>query len=79
MTDWIKKNKSKYPNISIIRGLRNNFDLQAEINLLRVYQDLMPEISVIHIICDREVEHVSSTTIRELKSSGGDVKKYILS
>ncbi len=64
--------KDNYPNdnVSIVRGLRNSHDLQAEINLNRVYQDLDHEAQVVYFVCDREFEHVSSSMIRELSKFG---------
>jgi pantetheine-phosphate adenylyltransferase len=69
LTDFIKE-KFADNDVTLVRGLRNNFDLQAEINLARVYQDLMSDIKITYILCDREYEHISSSAIRELQTYG---------
>lgn len=77
LTDLIKE--LPFDNITLIRGLRNSIDLQHEINQFRYFQDLMPEIQVVSIFCDKEYEHISSSGIRALKYFGGEhVKKYLL-
>lgn len=77
LTDFIKG--LPYDNITVIRGLRNNVDLQYELNQYRYFQDLMPEIQLISIFCDKEYEHISSSGIRLLTQYGEDkVKKYLV-
>ena len=73
--DFIKS--LKYDNITIIRGLRNSFDLQFELNQYRWLQDLMPEIQIACLFSDKEVEHVSSSGIRTLQYFGKDVSNYL--
>jgi pantetheine-phosphate adenylyltransferase len=68
ITDLIKT--LPYENITLIRGLRNSIDLQHEINQYRYLQDLMPNIQVVSIFCDKEYEHISSSGIRALKTFG---------
>lgn len=66
-------------NITVIRGLRNSVDLQHEMNQYRFLQDLMPDIQLISIFCDKEYEHISSSAIRMLQKYGDDkVKNYLL-
>jgi len=78
LTNFIER--LPYENITIIRGLRNSIDLQHELNQYRYFQDLMPEIQVVSLFCDKEFEHISSSGIRALSSFGSDtVKKYLLS
>lgn len=67
---WITnymKTKS-YP-ITLIRGLRNGSDLNGEINFSRYLQDLMPEVQIVSIFTDADVEHISSSGIKELMTS----------
>lgn len=68
ITDLIKT--LPYENITLIRGLRNSIDLQHEINQYRYLQDLMSDIQVVSIFCDKEYEHISSSGIRVLKTFG---------
>ena len=53
-------------NVTLIRGLRNSVDLQFEMNQYRYFQDLMPNIQMVSIFCDKEFEHISSSGIRLL-------------
>lgn len=64
LTDYIwEKEKAGY-DVTIIRGLRNGFDLQYETNLLRALQDYKPDIKVLFFLCDKEFDHVSSSLYR---------------
>lgn len=77
LTDFIKT--LPYKNITVIRGLRNSVDLQYEMNQYRYLQDLMPNIQLVSIFCDKEFEHISSSGIRTLSVFGSDkVKDYLL-
>jgi pantetheine-phosphate adenylyltransferase len=77
LTDFIKT--LPYDNVTIIRGLRNSVDLQYELNQYRYFQDLMPEVQVVSLFCDKEFEHISSSGIRALSTFGSDiVQKYLL-
>lgn len=69
LTEYI--NSLGYP-VTVIRGLRNSTDLQSELNMFRFLQDLKPDINVISIFCDRHLEHISSSSVRQLKQFGAD-------
>jgi len=77
LTDYIKT--LPFDNITLIRGLRNSVDLQYEMNQYRYLQDLMPELQMVSIFCDKEYEHISSSGIRTLSQYGSDkVKDYLI-
>lgn len=79
LTDVIKKYKKEYDNITLIRGLRNSTDLQYEMTQYRFLQDLMPDIQVVSIFCDKEYEHISSSAIKMLYNFDKEsAKKYLL-
>jgi pantetheine-phosphate adenylyltransferase len=81
ITDVIKSLKGNAGDdnkVTLIRGLRNSHDLQAELNYYYVLQDLMPEIQVISILCDRNLQHISSSLIRSLKRYSDDTYKNYL-
>lgn len=66
-------------NVTLIRGLRNSVDLQFEMNQYRYFQDLMPNIQMVSIFCDKEFEHISSSGIRLLSQFGEDkIKNYLI-
>jgi len=64
LTDFIEK--FNY-DVTIVRGLRNSTDFQYEQNQYRYIQELMPDIKIINIFCDKEFEHISSSGIRTLE------------
>lgn len=76
LTDYLKS--LNYP-ATLIRGLRDANDLLYESTQISFLKDLMPEIKVIEIICDREFNHVSSSAIRNLRKFDEKiVEKYTL-
>lgn len=58
---------SQYADVTLIRGLRNGYDLNYEMNQLRFLQEDSPAIRVIYIPCDKEFEHISSSAIRGIQ------------
>lgn len=64
LVDYIN---SKSYNPTVIRGLRNTTDLQAELTQYRWLQSLKPDIKIVNIFCDAEYEHISSSAIRSVK------------
>lgn len=56
--------------VVVIRGLRNSTDFQYEQNQYRYIQELMPDIRIVNIFCDKEFEHISSSGIRTLEKFG---------
>lgn len=74
LTDFI--DKLDY-NTTLIRGLRNATDLQYEITQYRFLQEFKNDINIVSIFCDKEYEHISSSSIRMLKKYNKD-ESYIL-
>lgn len=64
LTDYVWEKEKEGYDVTVIRGLRNGFDLQYETNLLRALQDYKPDIKVLFFLCDKEFDHVSSTLYR---------------
>ena len=64
LTDFVKIIGEE---IVVIRGLRNSTDFQYEQNQYRYIQELMPNIKIVNIFCDKEFEHISSSGIRTLE------------
>ena len=52
---------------ALIRGLRNGNDLQYEMNQLYWNEDLGVIVPTAYFICDRNLSHVSSSALREIK------------
>lgn len=75
LTDFI----AGYPlPISVVRGVRDGTDLEAELRYSRFLDELRPETSVVWISCEAELQHLSSSAIRELESiSAGAGARYV--
>ena len=56
-----------YP-ATIVRGVRDGTDLEAELRYARFLNDLRPETNLIWISCQPELQHLSSSAIRELEA-----------
>lgn len=64
LTDFVS---SLGHDFTVIRGLRNSTDFNYEQNQYRYIQELMPDIKIVNIFCDKEFEHISSSGIRTLQ------------
>ncbi len=63
--------------ITLIRGLRNGDDLDYEVNQLRFMEEMKPEVKIIFLPCDKEFEHISSSSIKNLDRIDAEFsKKY---
>lgn len=66
LTDYAKSKESN-ADITVIRGLRNGDDLDYEVNQLRFMEEMKPDLKLIFINCDKQFEHISSSSIRNLE------------
>ena len=64
-------------DVTIVKGLRNGYDLNYESNQLRFMQDFHPDVNEIFIQCDKQFEHISSSALRGIKSFHGSISRYI--
>lgn len=77
LTDYASS-KEQDTDMTIIRGLRNGDDLDYEVNQLRFMEEMKPDIKLIFINCDKQFEHISSSSIRNLERiREGLGKKYL--
>lgn len=53
---------------AIVRGVRDGTDLEAELRFVRFLNELRPSTGVVWISCEAELQHLSSSAIRELES-----------
>jgi len=75
LTDLIETQEG---NITLIRGLRNGYDLDAENTLMAYMKDLLPSLQIIYLPCDNKYQHISSSAIRKLRKYGSDkIEKYL--
>ena len=60
-------------SFAIIRGLRVFSDFELEFRMAIANRRLAPDIEVVNLIADEKHLHISSSTLREIASLGGDV------
>jgi phosphopantetheine adenylyltransferase len=81
LSDYIKSVET-YAKVTLVRGLRNGYDLEYEANQLRFIEDMYDgNISVVFIPCSREHSYISSSSIRAINAvepSGKFSKRYLL-
>ena len=72
MVDLLEQ-ESQFSDVTLVRGLRNGYDLDYEMNQLCFMQKMRPNTHAIYIPCDKELEHVSSSSLNSLRQF--DVRK----
>jgi len=81
LSDYLKK-VAGYADVTVIRGLRSGYDLDYEMNQLRILEDCDCQLPVAYFLCSKETTHISSSMIRGMSKFGNDVvaqylpKKY---
>jgi pantetheine-phosphate adenylyltransferase len=81
LTDFIKSIQLIFPSdkLVLVRGLRNSTDFNFELMQYRYMEKMMPEINMVSLFCDRELDHVSSSGIRALSKFGEEnTKDYLI-
>ena len=75
LTDFVEQ----FPlQLSVVRGVRDGTDLEAELRYARFLGELRPETNVVWIGCEAEWQHLSSSAIRELESIAvGSGSRYV--
>lgn len=61
----------------MIRGLRVFSDFEFEFRMALANRRLEPSIEVVSFIASEETLHISSSTVREIASLGGDVSSFV--
>ena len=67
-------------NTTLVRGIRNGFDLEQEKSICRVLEDIArnEKHQIVHFLSSRETEHVSSTLVRDIVSYDHELAlKYV--
>lgn len=69
LADYVKLVNAKKQQIhAVIKGLRNNIDLEDERAQLYNNQDLGIGIPTLYFLADRDVQHISSTSIKTIEA-----------
>jgi pantetheine-phosphate adenylyltransferase len=64
--------------VTVVRGVRDGTDLEAELRFARFLNELRPNTPVQWMGCEAELQHLSSSGIRELESfSAGCANRYV--
>ncbi len=71
--DLAKKHNIHY----LLRGLRNTIDFEFEKAIARMNQKLYSEMETVFLLTSSEYESISSTIVREIHKSGGDISQFI--
>lgn len=61
----------------MIRGLRVFSDFEFEFRMALANRRLAPDVEVVSLIASEETLHISSSTVREIASLGGDVSSFV--
>lgn len=61
----------------IVRGVRNSSDFEFEQQVHNVGLTQNNELETMLLMCDPSLSHISSSTVKGLVESGGDVSKYV--
>jgi pantetheine-phosphate adenylyltransferase len=61
----------------IVRGLRNSIDFEYEQSIASMNKALNPEIETVFLFTDPALQPISSTIVREIHRSGGDIGQFV--
>lgn len=71
--DFAKQRQAKF----IVRGLRAITDFDYELQMSQTNRILNPEIDTIFLTTSLEYAYLSSTTVKEVASYGGDISEFV--
>lgn len=80
LTDFIQEKQTEDNiEITLIRGLRDGFDLSYENKQLQFMRDIYPDLRYVYIQSDREFDHISSSSIKIVQKYNPELaKKYLI-
>jgi pantetheine-phosphate adenylyltransferase len=61
----------------IVRGLRAITDFEFELQMAQTNRIMAPKIDTIFLTTNLEYAYLSSTTVKEVASYGGDITKFV--
>lgn len=61
----------------IVRGLRAITDFEYELQMSQANQKIEPEIETLFLTTSLEFSFLSSTTVKEVASFGGDITQFV--
>ena len=79
LSDELKRWSKKGDDVTLVRGLRNIHDLNAEQNMLAFVKAMYPELKVVYFLSDPKYQHISSSALRDIrKFSEEEYQKYLM-
>ena len=64
---------------TMVRGIRNEFDVAAEMNYQSWVEELDPEVKFVHLFCESKNAKISSSMLKSMKSfEDFDMKRYLV-
>jgi pantetheine-phosphate adenylyltransferase len=77
LTTTFLKGVQEYADVTLVRGLRDGYDLRYEANLRRFMEEI-GECNVAYFLSGAVYQHISSSDVRALKTiSGEDAARYL--
>ncbi len=67
----------KYKALFVIRGLRAVTDFEYEFQMSHANRIIDPDVDTVFLTTATEYSYISSTTVREIASFGGDIRKFV--
>jgi pantetheine-phosphate adenylyltransferase len=61
----------------MLRGLRDNTDLDAEMRMAAMNAAMAPDIKTVFFAASPAVRHISATLVRQIARLGGDVSAFV--
>lgn len=62
---------------TIIRGVRGNVDFEYEFQMAQTNKALSEGLETVFLITDSKYSHISSSTVKEIASFGGDISSFV--
>ena len=73
LADYIKENRIDV----VVRGLRAITDFEYELQMAQTNRKLIPQADTVFLTTSLEYAYLSSTTVREVASFGGDISQFV--
>lgn len=80
LSDELERIEKEYnADVTLIRGLRNEYDLNSEQNMISFIREMYPELKVVYFLCEAKYQHISSSAIRSIRGfSSKEYEKYLV-
>ena len=78
LTHYIDFLQDRNQKVTVIRGLRNGYDLDYELNIKAIIDEMKPDVDFVYFVSKINKQHVSSSAIRGIQKFDNFVaKKYL--